>query len=292
MKTYYIYKFQNKINGKIYIGKTNDLLKRYKEHLFDRRGNSMFHRAIDKYGVDSFSFDVVATAKTQEQANTMERLYIALYKSYKPNGYNMTKGGDGGSMWNAIPVVRLTVDGEFVKRYDSATEPSSEGFCVSDVLTCCRDAHRSCNGYTFMFESEYLEIGGRKKLPKRRTNTQVYQCSLNGEFIRSFDSVREASNALGILHSGISSCLTGRYKSCGGYIFVYPKDFPIKDIKARKPKKKGKRIAKVDIETNEIIKIYDRVADAGRDLGVSYKAIHKVVDKDGRTAYGFKWISQ
>lgn len=243
MKTYYIYKFQNKINGKIYIGKTNDLSKRYKEHLCDRRGNSIFHKAIDKYGEESFVFEVIAKTDSYEQANMMEKLYIALYGSYKPNGYNMTRGGDGGSMWNAIPVVRLTVDGEFVKRYDSATEPSSEGFCVSNVLECCKDAHKSCHGYTFMFETEYLKNGGRKKLPKRKTSVQIYQCDLDGNFIRSFSSVIEASNALGIFHSGISNCLAGRYKNCGGYIFVYPEDFPIKDMEARKPRKKGKKIA-------------------------------------------------
>lgn len=44
--------------------------------------------------------------------------------------------------------------------------------------------------------------------------------------------------------------------------------------------------------TNKVVKEYDRISDAGKALGVNYKAIHKVVDKPDRTAYGYKWISQ
>ena len=41
-----------------------------------------------------------------------------------------------------------------------------------------------------------------------------------------------------------------------------------------------------------MVNTFDRIADAGRYLGVNYKAIHKVLDKQGRTAYGYKWASQ
>ena len=51
-------------------------------------------------------------------------------------------------------------------------------------------------------------------------------------------------------------------------------------------------MAKVDPKTGEILGLYDRMTDAARELGGSHKAIHKVVDKPDKTAYGFKWISQ
>ena len=56
--------------------------------------------------------------------------------------------------------------------------------------------------------------------------------------------------------------------------------------------KKGRKVAQINPKTNEVINIFDRISDAGKTLGVSYKVIHKVVDLPGRTAYGFKWISQ
>jgi predicted GIY-YIG superfamily endonuclease len=65
---FYIYKITNKINGKIYIGKTNDPYQRMHSHLSVARNgatNSFYqdtgkynyiHRAITKYGEDNFSF--------------------------------------------------------------------------------------------------------------------------------------------------------------------------------------------------------------------------------------------
>lgn len=42
-----IYKWTNKINGKVYIGKTVDEIKRKSSHKKDRRYYSYFHNAID-----------------------------------------------------------------------------------------------------------------------------------------------------------------------------------------------------------------------------------------------------
>jgi len=38
---------------------------------------------------------------------------------------------------------------------------------------------------------------------------------------RAFQSIRDASQELGVLYTGISNCLTGRSKSSGGYKFQY-----------------------------------------------------------------------
>ena len=112
MKTYYIYKATNRINGKSYIGQAINFKKRKNEHLYVRDArhdpNSIFHKALDKYGADNFDWEILGTIPGKYFADAFERSMIQEYNTYKPNGYNMTKGGDGGSMWNAIPVVRLT----------------------------------------------------------------------------------------------------------------------------------------------------------------------------------------
>ena len=45
-------------------------------------------------------------------------------------------------------------------------------------------------------------------------------------------------------------------------------------------------------EFDKIVKSFSSTAEAGRELGVNYKAIHKVLNMPNRTAYGYKWISQ
>ena len=53
-----IYKFTNKINGKIYIGQSIDIEHRRKEHL-RYKDESYFHRSLMKYGNDNFDFEIL-----------------------------------------------------------------------------------------------------------------------------------------------------------------------------------------------------------------------------------------
>ena len=144
-----------------------------------------------------------------------------------------------------------------------------------------------------MFEEDYKHNGPKKYIKAEPTNRKrIVQCDGFGNYINTYESVTIASEKTGIARTRISSVLINATKHAGGFIFVYEKDFPIKDLKKYKTLKKGKRVAQLDPDSNEIIEIFDRISDAGKKLNVNYKAIHKVIDKDGRTAYGFKWISQ
>lgn len=94
----YIYKITNKLNGKIYIGKTNlfNPYDRFKEHKQDskkaRNKNRPLYRAFNKYGIENFEFTVIEESDNIEDR---EKYYINLYKSFSNVGYNATKGGDG-----------------------------------------------------------------------------------------------------------------------------------------------------------------------------------------------------
>ena len=93
----YIYKIENTINGKIYIGKTEKTtaLSRWKEHLRARHRESCkgraLYKALNKYGIENFTFTVLEETDNCEER---EKYYISLFDTYK-NGYNETLGGDG-----------------------------------------------------------------------------------------------------------------------------------------------------------------------------------------------------
>lgn len=295
MRTHYIYRATNKINNMSYIGQTVDFQVRKAEHERCRpEDDCIFHRAIAKYGKDNFTWTIIDETDSKEEANDLERLYIQCYRTYKPKGYNMTKGGDGGSMWNARPVVCLEKDGNYVRRYDSAGEAKRlDGFWDADVILCCKGLKRICCGKQFMYEDDYLKNGTKVyEKPESASMKAIVQCDLEGNFVHRYKSVSDASKKTGVGRSRISSALTGYCKTAGDYIWIYDNEFPIKDLSKYSHRKKGLRVAQIDPKTDKVIKVFDRVADAGRELGVSYKAIHKVVDLPGRTAYGFKWISQ
>lgn len=86
----WIYKIINNINGKIYIGQSNNPQRRFKEHINDE-GDSLIHNAIKKYGEENFSFEIIEGPI--ENFNEREKYWIKVYDSYT-NGYNMTLGGE------------------------------------------------------------------------------------------------------------------------------------------------------------------------------------------------------
>ena len=291
MRTYYIYKATNKINGKSYIGQTSQFRQRVWQHMrCYEKEDCLFHRALKEFGKDNFEWEVLATCNTREESLRLERHYIEVFDTYH-NGYNENRGGVGGH--NARAVVCLTLDGEFVKRYESSTDTIKDGFHDSDVLLCCKQIHKyQCKGFVFMFEDEYLKNGARKYVKPEYNTTPIIQCDMQGNFIARFNSVHEAAEKTNSCRTTISSVLTKSYKSANGFIFVYENEFPIKDLSIYKVERKGRKIAQVDAKSGEIIKLFDRISDAGKELGVNYKSIHKVVDMPNRTAYGYKWISQ
>ena len=98
-----IYRAVNTANGKSYIGKTEKTLEVRRElHLAAAKQNSQFafHRAIAKYGVGAFEWQVLETCDSLDNLNAKEKDYIQLYESFGPKGYNMTAGGEGQSGWN------------------------------------------------------------------------------------------------------------------------------------------------------------------------------------------------
>ena len=294
MKTYYVYKATNKLNGKSYIGQTSDFHKRVWQHIrCYEKEDCKFHRAIKKYGVEAFSWEILKQCTSDKESLELERFYIEFYNTYR-NGYNENKGGVGGH--NAKSIVMLTKEGEFVKRYDSAADAKCDGFSDSNVLMCCKKEHRQqlCKGYRFMFEDEYLENGAEPyiEIPKIVHTKKVVQCDLQGNFIAEYESVQEASEKTGTHRPSLSLNLSKRYKSANGFIFVYADEYPIKDMNEYEVKRKGKKIFQLDKVSGEILNEYDSIADAGRALGKNYKAIHKVLDDENKTAYGFKWISR
>lgn len=87
-----IYKIENLINHKIYIGQSNDPERRWDEHKNKSvKGRSLIKDAILKYGEENFSFEVLGWF---EDYDNKEQEFILQYNSLAPNGYNITPGGN------------------------------------------------------------------------------------------------------------------------------------------------------------------------------------------------------
>lgn len=95
---HYLYTITNILENKIYIGQTITPRARWLNHKGQCRKNKptqYIHRAMIKYGVENFIFEVIATCRTQEDANETEIILIKQYDSQnKDYGYNIECGGN------------------------------------------------------------------------------------------------------------------------------------------------------------------------------------------------------
>jgi len=102
-----IYKVTNKTNGKIYIGQTwLTLRKRWRFHSNDKSGCIKLRTAIKKYGINSFSINLITLCGTQESADYWEDYFIKHYDAIK-NGYNIKEGGSRGK-WSEESKMKLS----------------------------------------------------------------------------------------------------------------------------------------------------------------------------------------
>ncbi len=92
-----IYKITNIINGKVYIGQSCHINRRFMEHVSALTHNSCYNkhlqRSWNKYGQDAFRFEIVEECPV-ELLNEREMHYVQVFDS-KLNGYNQTDGGGG-----------------------------------------------------------------------------------------------------------------------------------------------------------------------------------------------------
>lgn len=92
-----VYKIRNSVNQKLYIGITKyEISKRFSVHKqranAKSHGNLKLYNAINKYGIDAFTIELIESVENRDIANEREQYWIKYYDSLE-NGYNMTAGG-------------------------------------------------------------------------------------------------------------------------------------------------------------------------------------------------------
>lgn len=104
-KRVYFYKITNTINNKLYIGQSVNPKKRWYNHRYRAYKIKMcqyLHHAMLKYGVENFTFEVIASSITfdKEEIDKEEENLIQQHNSrFFANGYNVRPGGSTRGNW-------------------------------------------------------------------------------------------------------------------------------------------------------------------------------------------------
>lgn len=237
-KEYYgiIYKIENTINHKVYIGQTSQergfkdrycrkgqgIERVYNSYLYEQKHNRYYNvhlfRAIEKYGFDAFVVDeVFDVALSQDELKDKEIFYIEQFDSFY-NGYNCTLGGDGMLGYSApsgkdnkysMRVCQISPDNKLIKIWDSLGDIKREfgisGGCISNV---CTGRKETSMGFVWVYEKDYDATKDYSRTPKTRGggnfSKPVLLLDSNNNIIQEFFSAVEASATLGISKQEVS----------------------------------------------------------------------------------------
>jgi group I intron endonuclease len=182
----FIYKITNKINGKVYIGKTEGAIeKRFKQHLSecnkDRCKNRPLYRAMQKHGKENFEVSLIEETDNPEER---EIFWIAFYGSYS-KGYNATAGGDGKSYVDYDQIESLYME-------------SSASITVKDIANRLGIDYGLCCKY---IKSLGLNLRKRSNIRTRKPvllveTNQIFESTLAaGEYIKNKYDLKSPSDS-------------------------------------------------------------------------------------------------
>lgn len=129
----YLYKITNKINNKSYIGRTENIHKRWLRHISELNSNKHhclhLQRAWNKYGQSNFEFSIILEVETFEEITKLEEYYIN--KDFD-NLYNVSKKSDGGDLLSYHPnkeEIRSRIIDSNKKYWDNISDEDYQTYC-------------------------------------------------------------------------------------------------------------------------------------------------------------------
>lgn len=188
-----IYRITNKINGKPYIGQTTRTLE---ERIYEHRHckTTTLGKAIQKYGWENFTVEILEVCETLEQLNEREKFWIAKYNSIAPNGYNLTEGGNNGLFSDEV-CLKISVANTGKKRSAETCKRISE----SKTGTKMPEKTRALMSAMRKGKPKSDEARANMKLAQAK-NRKCVRCIETGEV---FSSIRKAAEKYGIDHKNI-----------------------------------------------------------------------------------------
>lgn len=227
-RTHKIYCYTNLLNGKKYIGRT-------KQTLTQRAGKDgkkyygclHFGYAIKKDGWGNFSAEILEDGLTYEEACEKEKEYISKFETSNPEkGYNLQKGGEGPNK-ESVEKMKKSHEGKHLSEEHKKHISESLGQRINNVNygrkmspEAVENNRKAKTGSNHPNWGRHLKESTREKI-KEKNSRKVKQLSLNGEFIKEWNSGKEAAQELGINYLGINNCLRHTRHSSGGFIWEY-----------------------------------------------------------------------
>lgn len=260
-KTYIVYKHQNKINNKIYIGitKNGDNPNERWRNGFGYKNNDKFFKDIIKYGWDNFDHFILKKELSEEEAILFEKKYILLYNSVE-KGYNNNYGC-------------------------GQTIGEASRHKISEAL---KGVPKKQESIEKQLKTKQQRCGSQRGVSAYVTNGRKVKCKETGDIFANISEANRWSHT-----SKVGECCNGNRKHAGhhpdtnqllSWEFVDDNQLVTIQCEDDYETKKVKKI--LCIETNTI---YLNATEASKETGVACCNILRVCNGQRKTAGKLHW---
>lgn len=271
-----IYKITSPTN-RVYIGQSVNIEKRWKDYnlLKNCKPQIKLYRSLIKYGIINHKFEIIEECSI-EQLNERERYWQDYYNVLGLMGLNciLQKTGDKSgkdsierinnrSNKNKKKIIQYDLEGNFIQEWSSIIE-IIKTLNINNITTVLKGKQKQAGGFIWRYKNTKeipLKIEVNLKSDLKRT---IVQYTKDKQFIKEWDYIKQAQDELGI--GDLNSCLTGKTKTAGGFIWKY-KEEQNKIEEINLDHKFNKPVLQLDLQGN-IINKFKSKQEAEQQTGI------------------------
>lgn len=204
-------------NNKYYVGITKQSVENRWKNSLGYRTQTVFYRAIQKYGWGNIEHIIVATNLTHDEACAMEVDLIAKYKSNNPKyGYNRTSGGDGtcnfshknphSDEWRKKVSIANTGGKRTLEQRKRMSESAKGRHHTEQTKKQISETCKKVN------TAQYFNTPEVREKILRKSRVPIYLLDDEGNIIKAFKSMTDCAKYLNISVSLVSLIINGKHQ--------------------------------------------------------------------------------
>lgn len=119
---------------------------------------------------------------------------------------------------------------------------------------------------------------------------EVYKIDpVSNQIIECYASATAASVVNNIDLSSLTKVCRGEQNSCNGYKWAYKDNYNLEEIKEKQITNHTTAVYQIDCYSGKIIKKFNTIKDAAKELNISYTNISNALSGKNKTAGGYNW---
>lgn len=215
---YYIYKTTCLVTGKYYIG----MHRTYKENDGYMGSGLLLKRSIKKYGLENHKFEILEYCENVEHLCKREGEIINEEILQDELCMNLKLGGIGGATMTGRKMSQETKD-KISQSNKGRTFSEQTRKKISESVSKTLIGNQRAKGNKSWLGKKHTEETLLLMRDNHPLTKRVEMYDLDNNFIKEFNSLREAENITGVLRKHISRCCRGLAKTAGNHIWKFKK---------------------------------------------------------------------